>query len=204
VVTGGPEGVRIAELVAILSYAADLGLGQPMQHCMRQAVIASRLAELAGADEADREATYYVGLLMNVYCHADAAEQAAWFGDDITFKRDGFATYDMTTAQTIAFLLRRVASHGRGRDRARRLGAFPVAGQKQVVEFLNTHSTLGSQFVARLGLDDAVVTAVRQAYEQWDGKGEPRQLRGETRGLCLCRLTGRCSRPLSMERVAWA
>jgi HD-GYP domain-containing protein (c-di-GMP phosphodiesterase class II)/DNA-binding CsgD family transcriptional regulator len=183
VVTLGAEGVRIAELVATLSYAADLGLGQPMQHCMRQAVIASRLAELAGADEADREATYYVGLLMNVYCHADAAEQAAWFGDDISFKRDGFATYDMTTAQTVAFLLRRVASHGRGLDRVRRFGAFPVAGQRQVVEFLNTHSTLGSQFVARLGLDETVVTAVLQAYEQWDGKGEPRRLRGEQIGL---------------------
>jgi hypothetical protein len=28
------SGVRIAELVATLSYAADLGLGQPMAHCM--------------------------------------------------------------------------------------------------------------------------------------------------------------------------
>ena len=26
---------------------------------------------------------------MNVYCHADAAEQAQWFGDDISFKGDG-------------------------------------------------------------------------------------------------------------------
>jgi hypothetical protein len=37
-------GIRIAELVATLSYAADLGLGQPMEHCMRQTVIAVRLA----------------------------------------------------------------------------------------------------------------------------------------------------------------
>jgi hypothetical protein len=38
-----PGSVRIAELVATLSYAADLGLGQPMAHCMRQTVIAQRL-----------------------------------------------------------------------------------------------------------------------------------------------------------------
>jgi hypothetical protein len=43
------ENIRLAELVATLSYAADLGLGQPMAHCMRQTVIALRLAELAGA-----------------------------------------------------------------------------------------------------------------------------------------------------------
>ena len=84
------DGVRLAELVASLSYAADLGLGQPMAHCMRQTVIALRLADLAGATDAEREATYYLGLLFNAYCHADAAEQASWFGDDISFKADGF------------------------------------------------------------------------------------------------------------------
>ena len=68
--------VRIAEVVATLSYAADLGLGQPMAHCMRQTVVALRLAELVGASEQQLEATYYLGLMKNVYCHADAAEQA--------------------------------------------------------------------------------------------------------------------------------
>jgi len=43
-----PGSVRIAELVATLSYAADLGLGQPMAHCMRQTVIALRLAGSPG------------------------------------------------------------------------------------------------------------------------------------------------------------
>ena len=40
--------------MATLSYAADLGLGQPMDHCMRQTVIALRLAELLGADDGER------------------------------------------------------------------------------------------------------------------------------------------------------
>src|SRR5262245_22277417 len=150
-----------------------------MQHCMRQTVIASRLATLAGADAGDREATYYLGLLMNVYCHADAAEQAAWFGDDIAFKRDGVAVYDMNTAQTVAFLLRRTASHGPARARARRVATFPVAGFRQVVAITATHSTLGAQFATGLGLDDSVATAVAQAYEQWDGRGQPNRLRGE-------------------------
>jgi hypothetical protein len=45
------DTVRIAEVVATLSYAADLGLGQPMAHCMRQTVVALRLAELVGASQ---------------------------------------------------------------------------------------------------------------------------------------------------------
>ena len=82
-------GVRLAELMGALSYAADLGLGQPMAHCMRQTVIALRLADSPGASDRELEATYYLGLMMNVYCHADAAEQARWFGDDISLKGDG-------------------------------------------------------------------------------------------------------------------
>src|SRR4051812_6468416 len=75
---------------------------------MRQTVIALRLADLAGADQADREPTCYLGLLMNAYCHPGAAEQAAWFGDDISIKRDGFEVLGMNTAQAIAFFLRRL------------------------------------------------------------------------------------------------
>ncbi len=176
-------GVRIAELVATLSYAADLGLGQPMEHCLRQTVIAMRLADLVAAGDRDREATYYLGLLMNVYCHADAAEQARWFGDEISFKGDTFELLGMSTAQTISFLLRRIGSHGGGVERAKRVATFPVVGQKQVVTFVTTHSTLGAQFAGRIGLDDGACLAIRQAYEQWDGKGHPRHVRGEE--ICL-------------------
>ena len=170
-------------MVATLSYAADLGLGQPMAHCMRQTVVALRMAGLAGASDRELEATYYLGLMMNVYCHADAAEQARWFGDDISLKGDTFEMLDMSTARMVSFLLRRVGSHGSGVARARRLAAFPVAGVRQVVSFAATHSTLGAQFAGRIGLDEAVCVAIGQAYEQWDGKGYPNHLRGEE--ICL-------------------
>lgn len=172
------EGVRIAELVATLSYAADLGLGQPMEHCLRQTVIALRLADLAGADATEREATYYLGLLMNAYCHADASEQAQWFADDISFKGDSYEFLTMNTAQTAAFLMRRLGSHGKPLDRVRRLAAFPINGPRTIESWLTTHSSLGSAFAARIGLGDAAVTAMKQAYEQWDGKGAPAHLRG--------------------------
>jgi HD-GYP domain-containing protein (c-di-GMP phosphodiesterase class II) len=182
---GGPGtgSIRIAELVATLSYAADLGLGQPMAHCMRQTVVALRLADLAGASDAEREATYYLGLMMNVYCHADAAEQAKWFGDDIALKGDGFETLDMSTAQTISFILRRVGSHGTGPARAKRLATFAFSGQKEVLAFMATHSTLAAQFAGRIGLNAEVCAALRQGYEQWDGKGYPDHRVGDE--ICL-------------------
>ena len=49
----GTEGdrVRLAELVAALSLGIDLGFGQPMEHVLRQCLIALRLAERIGLDE---------------------------------------------------------------------------------------------------------------------------------------------------------
>ena len=98
-------------------------------------------------------------------------------------KGDGYELLDMSTARMVTLMWRRVGSHGSGMARARRLAAFPVAAPKQMAVFMTTHSTLGSQFAGRIGLDDAVCVAIRQAYEQWDGKGYPDHLRGEEIGL---------------------
>ena len=80
--------VRLAELIAMISLGTDLGMGQPMEHVLRQSLIALRLAERLGLDEATRGVVYYVGLLAWVGCHVDAYEQAKWFGDDLALKAD--------------------------------------------------------------------------------------------------------------------
>ena len=85
------DRLRLAELVAALSLGIDLGFGQPMEHVLRQCLIATRLAERIGLDDEDRAGVYYTSLLINVGCHTDAHEQAKWFGDDIDLKSDKYA-----------------------------------------------------------------------------------------------------------------
>ena len=80
--------VRLAELIAMISLGTDLGMGQPMEHVLRQSLIALRLAERLGLDEETRGVVYYVSLLAWVGCHVDAYEQAKWFGDDLALKAD--------------------------------------------------------------------------------------------------------------------
>ena len=77
---------RLAELVGALSLGVDLGFGQPMEDVLRRCLITLRLAGHGGLGEQDRMAVYYTALLVNVGCHADAHEQAKWFGDDIALK----------------------------------------------------------------------------------------------------------------------
>ena len=81
-------GIRLAELLAAMSLATDLGMGQPMEHVLRQCLISLRLAQHMGLDEADRAVVYYASLLAWVGCHVDAYEQAKWFGDDTALKAD--------------------------------------------------------------------------------------------------------------------
>ena len=65
-----PAGVRLAELVAALSLATDLGLGQPTEHVLRQTVIARRLAAAAGLPDQHRAAAFYVSLLVQIAWYA--------------------------------------------------------------------------------------------------------------------------------------
>src|SRR4051795_6142932 len=106
--SGPPTGprVRLAELIAMISLGTDLGMGQPMEHMLRQTLIAVRLAERLELDEATRSVVYYVSLIAWVGCHVDAYEQAKWFGDDLALKRDS-RLRDMTGTAPLTF----VASH---------------------------------------------------------------------------------------------
>ena len=55
--------IRLAELVAALSLGVDLGFGQPMEHVLRQCLIALRLAECVGLTEEERSDVFYTCLL---------------------------------------------------------------------------------------------------------------------------------------------
>jgi hypothetical protein len=54
----GRATVRLAELVAALSLGVDLGFGQPMEHVLRQCLIALRTAERLGLDDEQRAVVY--------------------------------------------------------------------------------------------------------------------------------------------------
>jgi hypothetical protein len=174
----GDGSIRLAELVASLSLATDLGRGQPMEHCIRKTAIGLRLADLLGLGDDDRVATYYIGLLDDVYCHADAHEQAKWFGDDIGFKASTYEA-DLESFEFLLMVLRRLGAGEAGLARARRVAAFPARGFKEVSTFLHTHGRLQAEFAARIGLPRSLSEALGQSYERWDGKGVPDRIGGE-------------------------
>ncbi|HEX3929344.1 MAG TPA: HD domain-containing phosphohydrolase [Nocardioides sp.] len=177
------SGVRLAELLAVLSLGADLGMGQPMEHAMRQCLIALRLGERVGLSEEERTDLYFGSLIAWVGCHVDAYEQAKWFGDDLALK-DGFRHHDLSglrprLAMTVEHL-------GQGRplgDRARTAVAFAGQGRRDVGAMLANHWFAADQLAEAVGLAEGVRTTLRQTFERWDGKGAPYGARGEE--ICL-------------------
>jgi HD-GYP domain-containing protein (c-di-GMP phosphodiesterase class II) len=174
-----PSSIRLAELLAVLSLAADLGMGQPMEHVLRQCLISLRLAQCLGLDEADREVVYYVALVVWVGCHVDAYEQAKWFGDDAAFKSD-FRRVDLgTVAAGQLFMLRHLGA-GRSLVERARLGAgFLGDGRRSAEAMLENHWLAADELAARLGLSQRIRDSVEQTFERWDGKGFPKGARGD-------------------------
>ena len=168
------EEVRLAELVAALSLGVDLGFGQPMEHVLRQCLIALRLAERVGLDEDARAVVYYTALLINVACHSDAHEQAKWFGDDIALKSTKYGPGHPAVAA-----MRLVGAGNPPLHRFRVGLEFVVRGRRETSDMINQHAALARALAEQLGLSDEVLDAVGAAYEQWDGRGWPGELRGD-------------------------
>jgi HD-GYP domain-containing protein (c-di-GMP phosphodiesterase class II) len=173
----GPAGVRLAELVAALSLGVDLGFGQPMEHVLRQCMIALRLADRLGLDENERSVVYYTALLINVGCHSDAHEQAKWFGDDIGVKSVKY-DHELGSLGGALAALRRLGSGNPPLHRFRVGVEFAVSGRRDFDGMVIAHAALARLLAEQLGLSLAVQEAVGAAYEQWDGKGWPGTLRG--------------------------
>jgi HD-GYP domain-containing protein (c-di-GMP phosphodiesterase class II) len=158
--------VRLAELLAMLSLGTDLGLGQPMEHVMRQSLIALRLAERLGLDDTTRAVVYYVGLIAWVGCHIDAYEQAKWFGDDLAIKAEA-RRVDMVGGPPTALIMSHVGT-GRVGD-----------GRRAATEMIENHWLATNELAARLELGEKVRESLYQTFERWDGRGVPGELRGE-------------------------
>jgi len=170
--------VRLAELVASLSLATDLGLGQPMEHIVRSCALGLRVAEDVGLDESERAVIYYVALLAWLGCHADSHEQAAWFGDDIEVRQDKHRS-DLVGAAMAGFILRHIGAGEAPMRRARLLVSLVASRGEAVAAMETTHCLIAGAFAMRLGLGTHVRDNLQQVFERWDGKGAPAKLEGD-------------------------
>jgi HD-GYP domain-containing protein (c-di-GMP phosphodiesterase class II) len=168
---------RLAGLVGALSLGIDLGFGQPMEHAMRQCLIALRTAEILELDEAERAGIYYAALLVSVGCHSDAHEQARWFGDDIALKATKY-DYEPFTLGEVVGMVRCIGAGNPPLHRLRVGLEFAFSGRHDVEGMLAIHARLARALGEELGLPDPALDALASSYERWDGRGWPGELSG--------------------------
>jgi HD-GYP domain-containing protein (c-di-GMP phosphodiesterase class II) len=170
--------IRLAELVSALTLGIDLGFAQPMEHVLRQCLIALRIAERLGLDEDQRAVVYYTALLINVGCHSDAHEQAKWFGDDIALKAIKYE-HEHRSLRMAATSMRFLGSGNPPLHRFRLGLEFAISGHREVDGMIAHHAAIARALGEQLELQAEVLESLGAAYERWDGRGWPGELAGE-------------------------
>src|SRR5687768_7577450 len=125
----GGARVRLAEPVAALSLATDLGMGQPLEQALRTCLLAVAAGSALGLDGPTHSDTYYFALLRFVGCTSDAHEQAALVGGDEIAYYAGVAPAVMgEMSEYLAFLVRRFSADAPPLTRARNVGRVLADG----------------------------------------------------------------------------
>src|SRR6188474_607117 len=94
------SGIRLAELMAALSLATDLGMGQPMEFALSACILAVRLADKCGYSQDALREVYYQALLRYIGCNAETDWLASIVGDEQKLRAD-FAQIDNGNPLTV-------------------------------------------------------------------------------------------------------
>jgi HD-GYP domain-containing protein (c-di-GMP phosphodiesterase class II) len=187
------DRIRLAELMAALSLATDLGLGQPLEHELGVCLSALELADRLGSTAEECSDVYYVALLAHVGCTAAAPYFASWVGGDEIHFQSGVQVLGPASepSEDLRYLVRRLADDRPLPERARLVAKQLVGGQKQFGLAAANLCESGRLLARRLHMPDEVARALGQVTARWDGKGVPGDVTGEE-----------ISRPLRIVRVA--
>ncbi len=169
---------RRVEVLAGLSVAIDLGLGQPAEHMLRSSVIACGLADRLGLSREQRATVYYTTLLMWIGCHADSQEYARWFGDDISVRRDAYLV-DWSGLPYLRFLLGNVARGEPLGQRVRVMATLMRDARGQLGNLIHSHCTSAAALARHIGLGPEVERTLAYTFERYDGGGLPAGASGE-------------------------
>ncbi|MCB0194464.1 MAG: HD domain-containing protein [Anaerolineae bacterium] len=173
--------LRLAELMAALSIATDLGMGQPMEHAMRTCIVAVRLGEAAGLSDAELRDAYYEALLRYIGCNADTYWLSSIVGDEIALRTE-YAEIDTADIEsTVEMVVRYIRQANAGANPQQmaqiidqKMAELPLV----TTSFFPGHCEVAKRLATRLNFPESFVQTVGQIYARWDGQGVP-ALKGE-------------------------
>ena len=188
------------KLMAALSIATDLGMGQPLETALSSCVVAIRLGEIARLrPEAIRD-VYYQSLLRYIGCNADTYLLAALVGDELALRRD-FASVDPGEVPAVVELAVRYIRQANAGEPPSHMEAVVARGLLTLPQLTHEsfagHCEVAQRLAQRLGLAESLIVCLGQLYERWDGKGQPCGLEGEAVAPPVLLVT------LAQDAVVW-
>lgn len=176
--------MRIAELVGGLSLACDLTNAVPDGKVLRTAILAAALARAAGHDDDAAHDAYWVTILRYLGCTGFAHEEAHRYGGG----NDHSVRYVMALADaaqlgvTAAAIARKVGEGAPALARLRAVATLLGDGDAPT-QHARAQCDTALRFAADLGMRPALLVALGQVCERFDGRGVPEGLSGE--GIAL-------------------
>src|SRR5690349_3054190 len=173
-----PPPLRLAEAVGVLSLATDLSMGQPLEHGLRTAMLALRLAQAMGLSEDDQVTVYYTGLLHFAGCTAESEIDARFFGDERTARPQMLRVSHGSRFELMAAAMRTAHQGSPPLTRAAMMARAAFGGIAEFRKWAASHCDVARILGGRMGLSEPVKQSLRHLYERWDGDGMPGDLRG--------------------------
>jgi HD-GYP domain-containing protein (c-di-GMP phosphodiesterase class II)/DNA-binding CsgD family transcriptional regulator len=180
----------VAEVVAALCLATDLGMGFPFEHGLEATLMTMRLVDLLEVDSDTAADTFYASLLMYVGCTTDADVSSRIFPGGLTVNmtpveygssREGLAAAVKAVTPPHLSVVQSLYERARKLPDAARFRKPHYAALCEVAEMLAT----------RLGLPASTTGLFSRLTERWDGKSVLGRAAGEEIPL-----------PLRIARVA--
>jgi HD-GYP domain-containing protein (c-di-GMP phosphodiesterase class II) len=172
--------VRLAEMVAALSLATDLGMGQPMELAVSVAALGVALGRRLGLEAIDLSDIYYLALVKHIGCTSDSLEFARFSGgDDVAMRRRAMLWPSTPKPDLLSQIVRFTGSDQPPLRRARLVASMMRHGSERPRQIVAAHCEAGGRLVERLGLGDNIRRGLAEEQERWDGRGLPAGTAGE-------------------------
>lgn len=178
----GTSDIRLAELMAALSLATDLGMGQPIEYALSVCVLSVRLGEVLGLSVSELREVYYLALLRHIGCNAETYRMADLFGDELALRADIAAVDSGHTSQVMGLVIHSIRQANEGSSPlhlARVIAQGLLAAPTLMKEEFTGFCEVAQRLAERLGFSESIRIALGQVFERWDGQGVPGKVKGE-------------------------
>jgi HD-GYP domain-containing protein (c-di-GMP phosphodiesterase class II) len=163
--------IRMAEVLAALSLATDLGTGKPMGHAMRACYLGMEIAREMRFSIAEQAELYYSFLLMHSGCTAlSLALTPAIQGDELAAIGDATFRDDTNPLEMLDWMRRYVSPDAPLLSRALNFIGM-LFHSRDSGDHLRGACEVAVRVADRLGMPQGVQDSVRYYLERWDGKG---------------------------------